>query len=70
VNLQYTVIENATIPQMTIAIQCLVIISLTTIHVSNSRLFSDINISQGSVATCLECDGIFSRHFTANLSLI
>jgi len=32
-------------------------------------LFSDINISQGSVAMHLRCDGIFSYHFTANLSL-
>jgi len=32
-------------------------------------LFSDINISQGSVATRLRCGGIFRYHFTANLSL-
>jgi len=31
-------------------------------------LFSDITISQGSVATRLRCGGIFSCHFTANLS--
>jgi len=31
-------------------------------------LFSDINILQGSVATCLRCGGIFSYHFTADLS--
>jgi len=30
---------------------------------------SDINISQGSVATHLRCGGIFSYHFTANVSL-
>ena len=32
-------------------------------------MFSDINISQGSVATRLRCDGILSYHFAANLSL-
>jgi len=42
---------------------------LITIPVSNCQLFSDINISQGSVATRLRCGGIFSYHFTANLSL-
>jgi len=42
---------------------------LITIPVPNCRLFSDINISQGSVATRLRCGGIFSYHFTANLSL-
>jgi len=32
--------------------------------------FSDINISQGSVATRLRCGGLFSTyHFTENLSL-
>jgi len=34
--------------------------------VSDCRYFSNINISQGSVATR---DGIFSCHFTANLPL-
>jgi len=38
---------------------------LITIPVTNCHLFSDINISQGSVATRLMCGGIF----TANLSL-
>ena len=42
---------------------------LITIPVSNCHLFSDINISQGSVATRLRCGGIFNYHFTANLSL-
>ena len=42
---------------------------LITIPVSNCHLFSDINISQGSVATHLRCGGTFSYHFTANLSL-
>jgi len=37
--------------------------------VSNCHLFSDINISQGNVATRLRCGGIFSYHFTTNLSL-
>jgi len=41
---------------------------LTTVRVSNCRLFSDINTSQGSVATRLRYGGIFSYHFTANLS--
>ena len=39
------------------------------IPASNYHLFSDINISQGSVATRLRCGGIFSYHFPANLSL-
>jgi len=42
---------------------------LVTIPVSNCRLFSDINISQSSVATRLRCGGLFSYNFTANLSL-
>jgi len=41
---------------------------LITILVSNCHLFSDVTISQGSVATHLRCGGIFSYHFTANLS--
>ena len=41
---------------------------LSIILVSNCHLFSDITISQGSVATRLRCGGIFSYHFTANLS--
>jgi len=41
--------------------------SLITIYVSNCRLFSDIHISQGSVATHLRCGGIFSYQFTVNL---
>jgi len=43
-------------------------LKLITVPVSNCRLFSDINISQGSVMTRLRCVGIFSYHFTANLS--
>jgi len=42
---------------------------LITLTVSNCHLFSDINISQGRVATHLRCGGIVSYHFTANLSL-
>jgi len=30
--------------------------------------FADINVSQGSVATYVRCDGIFDIHLTANLS--
>jgi len=41
---------------------------LIAILVSNCHLFSDITISQGSVATRLRCDGIFSYNITANLS--
>jgi len=41
---------------------------LITIPVSNFHLFSDITISQGSVATHLRYGGIFNYHFTANLS--
>jgi len=44
-------------------------LSLTTIPVSNCHLFSDINISQSSVATRLRCGGICTFHFIANLSL-
>jgi len=40
---------------------------LITILVSNCHLFSDITMSQGSVATCSKCGGILSYHFTANL---
>ena len=43
--------------------------SLITIPVSNCRLFSDINISQSSVATHLRYGGILSYHYTANLLL-
>jgi len=42
---------------------------LITTPVSTCHLFSDINISQGSVATHLRYGGIFSYHFTANLLL-
>ena len=36
-------------------------------HTSDWRHFSDIHISQGSVATCLKHDGIFKHKFVANL---
>jgi len=42
-------------------------LQLIIIFVSNCHLFSDITISQGSVATNLRCGGTFSYHFTANL---
>jgi len=29
--------------------------------------FADINVSQGSVATCARCGGMFNIHLTANL---
>jgi len=49
-------------------VQCLMIyIGLVKVPVSNCRLFSDINISQGSVVTHLRCGGIYSQKFTANL---
>jgi len=40
-----------------------------TIPVWNCHLFSDNDISQGSLATPLRWGGIFSYHVTANLSL-
>ena len=36
-------------------------------HISDCCLFSDIPISQGSVATHLRCGGIFKYEFVANL---
>ena len=39
-------------------------------HVSDSHQFSDIHISQGSVATYLRCGGIFKYEFVANLPLV
>ena len=41
--------------------------SLITIHISDCRQFSDSHISQGSVQTCLGCDGIVKFEFVANL---
>jgi len=34
--------------------------------ISPINYFSDISFSQGSVATCLRCGGIFNNHFIAN----
>ena len=52
-------------------LKCLAILpcdlSLITIHISDWRNFSDIHISQGSVATCLRLSGIFKHVFVANL---
>ena len=42
-------------------------LSLITIHISDCRQFSDIHISQGSVATYLRCGGIFKHEFVTNL---
>jgi len=36
-------------------------------HISGCHQFSDIRISQGSVATYFRCDGIFRYNFVANL---
>jgi len=36
-------------------------------HTSDCCQFSDIYISQGSVATRLRCDGIFKNELVANL---
>jgi len=38
-------------------------------HISDYRQFSDIHISQGSVATYFRCGGIFKHDFVANLPL-
>jgi len=42
-------------------------LSLITIHISDCRQFSDIPISQGSVATYLRFSSIFKHDFVANL---
>ena len=42
-------------------------LSLITMHISACCQFSDIHISQGSVATYLRCGGIFKYEFVANL---
>ena len=44
-------------------------LSLITIHISDYRQFSDIHISQGSVATYVRCRGIFKYQFVANVPL-
>ena len=38
-------------------------------HISDCCQFSDIHISQGSVATYLKCGGIFKYEFVANLPM-
>ena len=45
-------------------------LSLIAIHISGCRQFSDIHISQGSVATYFRCGGIFKHKFVANLPLV
>jgi len=45
----------------------LAILSLITIRISDWRHFSDVHISQGSVATRLKRGGIFKYEFVANL---
>ena len=42
-------------------------LSLITALVCDYRSFSDINVSQGSVATRMRCGGIFNKYFAANL---
>ena len=36
-------------------------------NLSLMACFADINVSQGSVATCARCGGMFNIHLTANL---
>jgi len=43
-------------------------LSLITIRVSNCRLFSDINISQGNIATHLRCGGITQLQISTDLA--
>jgi len=54
-------------------LKCLAVLScdlsLIAIHISHYRQFSDIHISQGSVATYLRFGGIFKYDFVANLPL-
>ena len=44
-------------------------LSLITKHISDCCQFSDIHISQGSVATYLRCGGIFKYDFVENLPM-
>jgi len=44
-------------------------LSLITMRISDCRKFSDIHVSQGSVASHLRCGGIFKYDFVANLPL-
>jgi len=45
------------------------ILSLITIHTADCRQFTNIHISQGSVAAYLRRSGILKYQFIANLSL-
>ena len=51
-------------------LKCLAVLScdlsLITVHISDCRQFSDIHISQGSVATYFRCAGLFEYKFVAN----
>jgi len=42
-------------------------VSLITMHVSDCRWFSDINVSGGNVATLVRCARTVGDYFTANL---
>ena len=44
-------------------------LSLITIHISDCRQFSEIHISQGSVATYFRCGGIFKYEFVAKFTV-
>ena len=44
-------------------------LSLIAIHISGGRQFSNIHVSQGSVATYVRCGGIFKHQSVANLPL-
>jgi len=39
----------------------------SSLHISDCRQFSDVHISQGSVAAYLRCGGTFKYDFVANL---
>ena len=41
--------------------------AIVPFNLSVMACFADINVSQGSVATCARCGGIFGIHLTANL---
>ena len=50
-----------------IKVDCIVHLSLITALVCDSRSFSDISVSQGSVATHVRRGGLFNKQFAANL---
>ena len=60
------VIENFTTPHMCSYTSLLCDLSLITTSVRECRLFSDIDVLQGSVATRIRCDGVFNKGFIAN----